>query len=251
MVDAGIQEIEVGSFVPASIIPQLADTAEIVEYAITIPNLTVAALVPNLRGAINAIDSGAHKISIPFSTSETHSIRNVKRTHEQMFDEIKKVSDYINNNNCSTHLEVALATAFGCSIIGEVPEDLVIKSAEKIMKAGSKEIVLSDTTGYGDPATVKKLIRKLQSAIGKDKINGIHLHNTRGLGLANAFAAIEEGITTIDSSISGIGGCPFAPGASGNIVTEDLVFMLDAMGYETGIDLEKLFSIRNLSLIHI
>ena len=246
MVDAGIQEIEVGSFVPASIIPQLADTAEIVEYAITIPNLTVAALVPNLSGAINAIDSGAHKISIPFSTSETHSIRNVKRTHEQMFDEIKKVSDYIDNNDYSTHLEVALATAFGCSIIGEVPEDLVIKSAEKIMEAGSKEIVLSDTTGYGDPATVKKLIRKLQSAIGEDKITGIHLHNTRGLGLANAFAAIEEGITTIDSSISGIGGCPFAPGASGNIVTEDLVFMLDAMGYETGIDLEKLFSIRNV-----
>ena len=246
LVEAGIREIEVGSFVPASVIPQLADTAEIVKYAVTIPNLTVAALVPNLRGAIDAIDSGAHKISIPFSTSETHSTRNVKRTHEQMFEEIRKVSDYISENGHDTHLEVALATAFGCSIIGEVPEDLVIKSAEKIMESGSREIVLSDTTGYGDPATVKTLIRKLQSAIGIDKITGIHLHNTRGLGLANAFAAIEEGITTIDSSISGIGGCPFAPGASGNIVTEDLVFMLDAMGYETGIDLDKLFQIRNI-----
>ncbi|HJL92932.1 MAG TPA: hydroxymethylglutaryl-CoA lyase [Woeseiaceae bacterium] len=247
MVDAGIREIEVGSFVPASIIPQLADTAEVVEYAITIPNLTVAALVPNLRGAQNAIESGAHKISIPFSTSETHSIRNVNRTHEQMFNEINKVSEFIKEQDeNNTHLEVALATAFGCSIVGDIPEDLVIKSAERIMESGSNEIVLSDTTGYGDPARVKSLIRKLKSAIGDDKITGIHLHNTRGLGLANAFAAIEEGITTIDSSISGIGGCPFAPGASGNIVTEDLVFMLDAMGYETGINLDKLFSIREI-----
>lgn len=246
MVDAGIREIEVGSFVPASIIPQLADTEEIVKYAITIPNLTVAALVPNLRGAMNAVESGAHKISIPFSTSEIHSIKNVKRTHKEMFDEIKRVAQYIKEHDQDTHLEVALATAFGCSIMGEVPEDLVIRSAEKIMEAGSKEIVLSDTTGYGDPLKVKKLIRRLKSTVGEDKITGIHLHNTRGLGLANAFAAIEEGITTIDSSISGIGGCPFSPGASGNIVTEDLVFMLDAMGIDTGIDLEKLFSVRNI-----
>ena len=246
LANAGIQEVEVGSFVPASLIPQLADTAEIVRYAITIPNLTVAALVPNLKGAINAIKSGAHKISIPFSTSEIHSIKNVNKNHKQMFEEIKKISDYIIENNHTTHLEVALATAFGCSIIGEVPEDLVISSAEQIMEAGSKEVVLSDTTGYGDPSKVKKLVRKLKAAVGDNKINSIHLHNTRGLGLANAFAAIEEGITTIDSSISGIGGCPFAPGASGNIVTEDLVFMLDAMGFDTGIDLDKLFSVRDI-----
>ena len=178
MVDAGIREIEVGSFVPASIIPQLADTEEIVKYAITIPNLTVAALVPNLRGAMNAVESGAHKISIPFSTSEIHSIKNVKRTHKEMFDEIKRVAQYIKEHDQDTHLEVALATAFGCSIMGEVPEDLVIRSAEKIMEAGSKEIVLSDTTGYGDPLKVKKLIRRLKSTVGEDKITGIHLHNT-------------------------------------------------------------------------
>ena len=246
LANAGIQEIEVGSFVPKSLIPQLADTAEIVKYAITIPNLTVAALVPNLKGAINAIKSGAHKISIPFSTSETHSIKNVNKNHKQMIEEIKKISDYILENNHNTHLEVAVATAFGCSIIGEIPEDLVISLAEQIMKAGSKEIVLSDTTGYGDPSKVRKLVRKLKATIGDNKLNSIHLHNTRGLGLANAFAAIEEGITIIDSSISGIGGCPFAPGASGNIVTEDLVFMLDAMGFDTGIDLNKLFSIRDI-----
>ena len=163
-----------------------------------------------------------------------------------MIEEIKKISDYILENNHNTHLEVALATAFGCSIIGEIPEDLVISLAEQIMKAGSKEIVLSDTTWYGDPSKVIKLVRKLKATIGDNKLNSIHLHNTRGLGLANAFAAIEEGITTIDSSISGIGGCPFAPGASGNIVTEDLVFMLDAMGFDTGIYLYKLFSIRDI-----
>ena len=244
--EAGFREIEVGSFVPPRVLPQMADTAEVVREAIGIPDLTVAVLVPNLKGAENAIRSGADKISIPFSVSETHSLRNVKRNHEEMFEEVRGIADLIASLDDKPHFEAGLSTAFGCTIEGPVSEDLVVRSAERLMECGVAEVGLSDTTGYANPEQVKRLLRKIQSAVGKENITGVHLHNTRGLGLANALAAIEEGITTIDSSLGGIGGCPFAPGASGNIVTEDLVFMLQAMGLETGIDIDKLLAVRNI-----
>ncbi len=244
--DAGFREIEVGSFVPPSILPQMADTAEVVAAALTLTNLNVAVLVPNLRGAEGAIASGAHKISIPFSVSETHSLKNVRRNHQQMFDEVTRIAELVAAQESPPHFEAGLSTAFGCTIEGAVSEDLVVRSAEKLMRCGVAEVGLSDTTGYANPQQVRRLLRKVQSAIGAENITGVHLHNTRGLGLANALAAIEEGITTIDSSLGGIGGCPFAPGASGNIVTEDLVFMLEAMGLNTGIDIDKLLDVRNI-----
>jgi len=243
---AGFREIEVGSFVPAAVLPQMADTADVVKEALSIPDLTVAVLVPNLRGAENAIRSGADKISIPFSVSETHSLKNVRRNHEQMFEEVARIAELIAALDDKPHFEAGLSTAFGCTIEGPVSEDLVVRSAERLMECGVTEVGLSDTTGYANPEQVKRLVRKVQAAVGKENITGVHLHNTRGLGLANALAAIEEGITTIDSSLGGIGGCPFAPGASGNIVTEDLVFMLQAMGLATGIDLDKLLAVRNI-----
>lgn len=244
--DAGFREIEVGSFVPASVLPQMADTAEVVAAALDIPELTVAVLVPNLRGAENAICSGAHKISIPFSVSETHSVKNLRRDHEEMFEEVSRIAALVAAEDRPVHFEAGLATAFGCAIEGPVSEDLVVRSAERLMECGAAEVGLSDTTGYANPEQVKRLVRRVQSAVGNDKITGVHLHNTRGLGLANALAAIEEGITTIDSSLGGIGGCPYAPGASGNIVTEDLVFMLQAMGLRTGVDIDKLLEVRNI-----
>jgi hydroxymethylglutaryl-CoA lyase len=244
--EAGFREIEVGSFVPPSVLPQMADAADVVKEALTVPGLTVAVLVPNFRGAENAIKSGAQKISIPFSVSETHSLRNVRRTHEQMFDEITRIAALVSEQEQKPHFEAGLATAFGCTIEGPVSEDLVVRSAERLMECGVVEVGLSDTTGYANPEQVKRLVRKVQSAVGKENITGVHLHNTRGLGLTNALAAINEGITTIDSSLGGIGGCPFAPGASGNIVTEDLVFMLQAMGLKTGIDIDKLLLVRNI-----
>ena len=125
-------------------------------------------------------------------------------------------------------------------------EDAVVRLAEAAVSAGAEELSLSDTTGYADPAQVRRLVRKVKAAVGADMLTTLHLHNTRGLGLANALAGLEEGITTLDASLGGIGGCPFAPGASGNIVTEDLVFMLAAMGYDTGIDLEKLLKVREI-----
>jgi hydroxymethylglutaryl-CoA lyase len=240
--EAGVREIEVGSFVPQALLPQLADTAEVVAYAKTIPGLNVVALVPNAKGAARAAHAGVHGMSIPFSMSETHSLKNVRKSHAEMLAEIRAVAQIA--AAAQVHFAVGLATAFGCTLEGAVAEDQVVRLAEAAVAAGAQELSLSDTTGYADPAQVKRLVRKVRSAVGADILTTLHLHNTRGLGLANALAGLEEGITTLDASLGGIGGCPFAPGASGNIVTEDLVFMLAAMGYDTGIDLEKLLQVR-------
>ncbi len=242
--EAGVSEIEVGSFVPPSLLPQLADTAEVVAYAKTIPGLNVVTLVPNIKGAMRAAECGVHGMSIPFSMSETHSIKNVRKDHRAMIAEISSISQVA--DAAGIHFAVSLSTAFGCTIEGHVPEDRVVALAEAAVSAGAKELSLSDTTGYADPAQVKRLVRKVKAAVGADMLTTLHLHNTRGLGLANVFAGLEEGITTFDASLGGIGGCPFAPGASGNIVTEDLVFMLQAMGLETGIDLERLLKVRDI-----
>lgn len=244
---AGVREIEVGSFVPAKILPQLADTAELVRYARNIEGLVVAVLVPNLRGAQAALEAGAHKISIPFSVSETHCQRNVNRSHQQMFEEIERIITLMNSvAGKRPHFEVGLSTAFGCSIEGPIAESKVVAIAEKLVALGVDEVGLSDTTGSGNPAQLRRLVTQIWEHCGREKLNGVHLHNTRGQGLANALAAVDLGLTTIDSSLGGIGGCPAAPGASGNIVTEDLVFMLEAMGLRTGIDIEQLITVREL-----
>ncbi|CAG0965247.1 hydroxymethylglutaryl-CoA lyase [Burkholderiales bacterium] len=243
---AGVREIEVGSFVPASVLPQLADTPEVVAAALQVPGLTVAALVPNLKGAQCAVACGVHKITLPFSVSETHSLRNLKRTHPQMFEEVAAIVALLGElpQAQRPHFEVGLSTAFGCTLEGPVSEAAVLAIGEHCVALGADEVGLSDTTGYANPAQVKRLVRALAAAVGQERASGIHLHNTRGQGLANALAAIEAGITTLDASLGGLGGCPFAPGASGNIVTEDLVFMLEAMGLTTGIDLPRLLDVR-------
>ena len=245
---AGVREIEVGSFVPATLLPQLADTAELVAYAKTIEGLTVAVLVPNLRGAQAAIAAGADKLTLPLSVSETHSLRNVRRTHAQMLDEARAIATLIREQPADRRpsFEGSLSTAFGCTIEGPISDATLTRLAQGLMDAGCDEVGLSDTSGYANPAQVKRLIELVRSVVGDEALSGVHLHNTRGLGLANALAALDMGITTLDSSLGGIGGCPFAPGASGNIVTEDLVFMLDAMGLRTGIDLTALLGVHEL-----
>ena len=246
--EAGVREIEVGSFVPARLLPQLADTAEIVAFAKTIPGLTVAVLVPNLRGAEAAIAAGADKITLPLSVSESHSLANLRRTHAQVIEEAQRIAAAIKAlpQDRRPHFEGSLSTVFGCTIEGPIAIGQILSLAEQLVKAGCDEVGLSDTTGYADPASVKAMIKAVQGVVGADKVRGIHLHNTRGLGLANVLAALEMDLDTIDSSLGGIGGCPFAPGASGNIVTEDLVFMLEAMGLQTGIDLAKLLQVRRI-----
>lgn len=241
---AGVREIEVGSFVPPSLLPQMADTAELVAFARTLPGLNVVALVPNAKGAARAVEAGVHGLSIPFSMSETHSLRNVRKDHPAMLAEIAEVARIAREGGA--HFAVGLSTAFGCTIEGAVSEDQVVRLAVAAAEAGALEFSLSDTTGYADPAQVRRLVRKVKAAVGADKLTTLHLHNTRGLGLANALAGLEEGITTLDSSLGGLGGCPYAPGASGNLVTEDLVLMLNSMGLKTGIDLEKLLTVRSI-----
>ncbi|MBN9464052.1 hydroxymethylglutaryl-CoA lyase [Brevundimonas sp.] len=243
---AGVREIEVGSFVSASLLPQLADTAELVAFAKTIPNLTVAVLVPNTKGAEAAIRAGADKLTLPLSVSETHSLANLRRTHAQVLDEAARIADMVRAlpEDRRPHFEGSLSTVFGCTLEGAIPDAQIARLAESLMAAGCDEVGLSDTTGYADPAAVKRLVALVRGVVGETALTGIHLHNTRGLGLANVLAALESGLTTVDSSLGGIGGCPFAPGASGNIVTEDLVFMLQAMGLRTGIDLEALLKVR-------
>jgi hydroxymethylglutaryl-CoA lyase len=240
---AGLREIEVGSFVPAQLLPQMADVAAVVRHALTLPGLTVMALVPNLRGAQAALAAGVHKLTIPVSASAAHSLANVRKTREQMVSEVRAIVALRNAVAPQVPIEAGIATAFGCTIQGRVEEDDVVSLAEQLIAAGADESGLSDTTGMANPAQVRRLFRRVFAAIG-DKTGAAHLHNTRGLGLANCLAAFDVGVRTFDASQGGLGGCPYAPGASGNVVTEDLVFMFEAMGVHTGIDLAKLIAAR-------
>jgi hydroxymethylglutaryl-CoA lyase len=241
LAQAGLAEIEVGSFVPPKLIPAMADTAEIVRFARTLPGVTVVALAPNLKGFQRALEAGAHKVTFPVSASREHSVSNVRMTPEQMVEEVRRCAQF---PHPGVEIEGAVSTAFGCTLQGVVPEDDVVRIAAAL--AGFCDgVALADTVGYANPAQVKRLFSRVRREIGA-KLEGAHFHNTRGLGLANALAAYEEGVRHFDSSMGGLGGCPFAPGASGNVITEDLAFMFEAMGVSTGIDLERLFAAREI-----
>ncbi len=242
--EAGLREIEVTSFVPPKLMPQLADAVEIVAHARSLPGLTVLALVPNFKGAQAALAAGAHKITIPCSASEAHSRANVRKTREQMIDEVRNIVALRNEIAPQVMIEAGISVAFGCTLQGAVPEDAVMSLMEALLEAGADETGMADTTGMANPAQVRRMYRKVIAAFGLGKVNSAHMHNTRGLGLANCLAAFEEGIRTFDSSLAGLGGCPHAPGASGNVVTEDLVLMFEAMGLRTGMDISKLILAR-------
>ena len=242
---AGLKEIEVGSFVSTRLVPQLADTEDVVRAALAIPGLEVVVLVPNLRGARAAYAAGAHGVSIPVSVSEGHSRANVNRTTAEQVDEVRRIVEWCGAQSRPMRVSAGCATAFGCSIDGLVPESRVIRVAAALAEAGVEGVDLADTAGYGNPAQVRRVVRSVRSEIG-ETFQGLHLHDTMGLGLANALAGAEEGVRHFDSALAGLGGCPFAPGASGNIVTEDLVFMLESMGSDTGIDLPRLLDARSV-----
>jgi len=241
--NAGLREIEVCSFVPAKLLPQMADAAEVVKHALTLPGLTVMALVPNLRGAEAALAAGIHKLTIPVSASEAHSLANVRKSRADMIEEVRNIIALKNERAPHVKVEAGVSTAFGCTIQGRVTDEDVVWIAAELVKAGADEVGLSDTTGMANPEQVRRLFNKVRTVIGQ-KTGAAHLHNTRGLGLANCLAAFDVGVTTFDSSQGGLGGCPYAPGASGNVVTEDLVFMFEAMGIKTGVNLEKLMAAR-------
>ena len=190
-----------------------------------------------------AFEAGTHVITMPVSVSEPHSIANIRKTHAEIIADVRAIVALRNERFPAIKVETSLSTAFGCTIQGVVPEDDVLRMAAAMADAGSDTINLADTVGYANPAQVKRLFTRVRAEVG-DKTGGAHLHNTRGQGLANVVAALDAGVTTFDSSQGGIGGCPYAPGATGNIVTEDLVFLLESMGLDTGIDLDRLIAAR-------
>lgn len=243
LASAGLREIEIGSFVSPKLLPQMADAAQLVAHGRSLPGLFVTALVPNLKGAQAAFEAGVHKITMPISVSEPHSLSNIRKTHAQVFEEVRSVVALRNTQFPHIQIEAGLSTVFGCTIQGEVPEDDVIRMAVTMAEMGVDEVGLADTVGYANPTQVRRLFTRLRDSVGT-VAGSAHFHNTRGQGLANVVAAIEVGVTTIDASQGGIGGCPYAPGASGNIVTEDLVYLLESMGLRTGVDIERLVAAR-------
>ena len=242
---AGLKEMEVGSFVSAKLIPQMADTAQVVRGALAIDGLTVVALAANLKGVVAAHEAGVHVVALPISVSDTHSRANINKGTDEVIEMVHAIVDWVRSQKRPMRIDAALATAFGCSMEGDVPLERVSRVAKALAATGVDAIALADTVGYAHPAQIRSVVRATQDAIGA-KLVKLHLHDTMGLGLANALVGLEEGIRGFDSCLGGLGGCPFAPGASGNIVTEDLVFMLESMGYTTGIDLGKLLEARAL-----
>ena len=237
--ESGVRHFEVGSFVPPRLLPQMADTASIVAAAKQNPDVTVTTLVPNLKGALAAVEAGVDILVVPVSVSAGHSRGNVRRTPDEMVAEVGRIAQTRGAAARPIRIHAGMATAFGCTIQGEVAESEVVRIAEASVAAGADEIGLADTVGYANPAQVRRLFGRVRAAVG-DRVRSAHFHDTRGTGLANVSAALEAGIRSFDASLGGLGGCPYAPGASGNIATEDLVFMLESMGLDTGIRLDAL-----------
>jgi hydroxymethylglutaryl-CoA lyase len=241
--DAGQREIEVGSFVPARLLPQLADTAELVAYARTLPGLAVSVLVPNLKGAERAMDVQADLMLVPLSASHAHSLANLRKTPDEVVADIARIRMARDAAGSSTLIEVGISTAFGCTLQGRVEPAEVLRLVKAVLDTGVDRVSLADTVGYADPAMVQALFA-LTLPVAGDKLNCGHFHDTRGLGLVNVYAALQMGITRFDACLGGIGGCPHAPGASGNVATEDLAYMLASMGIHTGQDFDRLIALR-------
>ncbi|MGK6307615.1 hydroxymethylglutaryl-CoA lyase [Variovorax sp. DT-64] len=240
---AGQREIEVGSFVPARLLPQLADTAELVSFAKTLPGLFVSVLVPNLRGAESAIASGADLMIVPLSASHAHSLANLRKTPDEVVAEVARIRAARDAAGAKTLIEGGVGTAFGCTLQGEVAPSEVLRLMQALLDAGADRVSLADTVGYADPAMVRELFEQALKIAGERFWCG-HFHDTRGLGLANVYAALELGVSRFDACLAGIGGCPHAPGASGNVATEDLAYMLGSMGIATGVDIGQLLALR-------
>jgi hydroxymethylglutaryl-CoA lyase len=241
--DAGQREIEVGSFVPARLLPQLADTAEVLAYAKTLPGLFASVLVPNLKGAEKAIESGADLLLVPLSASHAHSLANLRRTPDEVVQEVARIRAARDAAGSKLIIEGGVGTAFGCTLQGHVEPSEVLRLMQALLDAGADRVSLADTVGYADPKMVRDLFEQALRIAG-DRLWCGHFHDTRGLGLANVYAALEVGVARFDASLAGIGGCPHAPGASGNVSTEDLAYMLASMGIDTGIDMERLLALR-------
>jgi hydroxymethylglutaryl-CoA lyase len=240
---AGQREIEVGSFVPPRLLPQLADTAEVLAYARTLPGLKASVLVPNFKGAERAMDCEAELMLLPLSASHAHSLANQRKTPDEVVQDFARIRQARDARGSKTSIEVGISTAFGCTIQGRVEPAEVVRLVKAVLDAGADAVSLADTVGYADPAMVRSLFELVLPVAG-DKLNCGHFHDTRGMGMANVYAALELGISRFDACLGGIGGCPHAPGASGNIATEDLAYMMASMGVKSGQDFDALLELR-------
>ena len=240
-VNAGFKEVEISSMVSKTLLPQFSDAAEMINFAKQFSDCSSSVLVPNLRGARLAFDAKAQKIIFVVSASESHNLANVNMTIKQSLGELKEIMYLREKTPEIKGISIigSISTSFGCSIAGNISEKSVLKIVEKMLLLGVNEISIADTVGYANPRQVKSLMNKAIKLSKSVPVIG-HFHDTRGFGLANLVAAIDEGVKKFDASLRGLGGCPYAPGASGNIATEDCVNLLESMGYNTGIDLEKL-----------
>jgi hydroxymethylglutaryl-CoA lyase len=244
---AGVAEIEVSSYVPPKLIPQFADAAQVTTEALKIPNLMVAALIPNMKGALRGLELGVKKLNFVMSVSRTHNLKNVRREREESIADFEQIVHMIRQQAPDNRpiITGGLSTALGCSYEGRIAVSEVVQCAQALVQAGADELVVADTVGYADPKQVREVFSAVLSEVGRAPV-AAHFHDTRGTGLANVSAALDCGIRAFDASLAGLGGCPFAPGATGNIVMEDLCFMLDSMGFDTGVDLKALVEVRKI-----
>lgn len=244
---AGVPEIEVTSYVPPKLIPQFADAAEVTAGALDVPNLMVSALIPNMKGAQRGLELGVKKLNFVMSVSRTHNLKNVRREREESIADFEQIVRLIREQPKDRQpiITGGLSTALGCSYEGKINVADVVDCAQALVEAGADELVVADTVGYADPKQVREVFQAVLSVVGSVPV-AAHFHDTRGTGLANVSAALDCGIRAFDASLAGLGGCPFAPGATGNIVMEDLCFMLDSMGFDTGVDLQKLVQVRQI-----
>lgn len=246
---AGVTDIEVTSFVPPRVVPQFADAADVAAGAVALmadhPAFVPAALVPNLKGAERAIDIGVPQINYVLSASEEHNLANVRRTTQESIDDFARIVAARNaSGKMGIKVASGIATSFGCTISGRVDEGRVAEIAAQLIALGADELIVADTVGYGDPGQVRRIMSAVLKEAGAIPV-ACHFHDTRGLGLANVTAALDVGVRAFDASLGGLGGCPFAPGASGNIDSEDTAFLLESLGFDTGIDIGALVALRH------
>jgi hydroxymethylglutaryl-CoA lyase len=239
----GLREIEIGSFVPPRLLPQLADTAELVAFAKTLPGLLASVLVPNLKGAERALEVRADAMLLPLSASHAHSLANLRKTPDEAVADLARIVGLRNAQQPGCIVEVGISTAFGCTIQGEVKPAEVLRLVQAVLDLGVDRVGLADTVGYADPLMVSRLFEQVLKIAG-DKLACGHFHDTRGMGIANVMAAWNLGITRFDACLAGIGGCPHAPGASGNVATEDACYLFASMGVQTGVDFHRLMALR-------
>jgi hydroxymethylglutaryl-CoA lyase len=240
----GVERIEAVSFVHPKAIPQMADADEVWAQISRSQTVRYSALVPNLRGAERALDRGFVEIEVVVSASDTHNRRNVNRSTKESLDDIARILALAHSRGASC--EVIVSTAYGCPYEGEVPFERVMWVVDRVVAAGADAACFGDTTGMGTPTRVTRLVGETRSRHPELPL-GLHFHNTRGTGLANVLAALELGVTDYDASVGGLGGCPYAPGATGNVCTEDLVHMVEDMGVDTGVDLDAMIEAARLA----